>query len=82
MRLLVLFTRNLSRCTVIQSKNNVRNFEVRKANKVVQFPFVFPQQKLVSGGLDIVVHLGNERIFTMYLFVKTIQMTSHKHKER
>jgi hypothetical protein len=48
----------------------------------MQFPFVFPQQKLVFGGLDIAVHLSNELIFTMRLFVKDIQMTSHKHKER
>jgi len=55
---------------------------VWEGNKVMQFPFVFPKQKLVLEGLGIVVHLGSELLVTMQLFVMTIQVTSHKHKER
>ena len=57
-------------------------FEVWEGNKVMQFPFVFPQRERVFEGLDIVVHLGSELIFSKQLFVKTIQMTRHKHEER
>ena len=62
--------------------NRVKRFEVWEGNKVMQFPFVFPKQKLVLEGLGIVVHLGSELLVTMQLFVMTIQVTSHKHKER
>jgi hypothetical protein len=55
---------------------------VWKVNNVKQFQLVFPQSNLDSEGLDIVIHIGNELIFTLELFVKIIQMISHIHKKR
>jgi hypothetical protein len=48
----------------------------------VQILLVIPQAKLEFESLYIVVHLGNELVYTLKLFDSNIQMANRIHRER